>query len=61
MSAPLHEAAEAAAPHVETARGVELTEVESTFEGNADVRGALGLSDEVRNGFESIRATLEAA
>jgi uncharacterized OsmC-like protein len=43
--------------YVAAARGVELTEVESTFEGNADVRGALGISDEVRNGFENIRIT----
>jgi uncharacterized OsmC-like protein len=43
--------------YVASARGVELTEVESRFEGNADVRGALGLSDEVRNGFENIRVS----
>lgn len=43
--------------YVASARGVELTEVESTFEGNADVRGALGVSDEVRNGYENIRVT----
>jgi uncharacterized OsmC-like protein len=28
--------------------------VESTIQGDMDVRGALGLSDEVRNGFEKI-------
>jgi uncharacterized OsmC-like protein len=37
------------------ARGIELEEVESTIEGDLDARGALGLSDEVRNGFEEIR------
>lgn len=39
------------------ARGVRLTVVESTLEGDIDLRGALGLSDEVRNGFECIRVT----
>jgi uncharacterized OsmC-like protein len=43
--------------YVAAARGVKLTEVESTLEGDMDVRGALGLSDEVRNGFERIRVT----
>jgi len=43
--------------YVAAARGVRLIEVESTLEGNADVRGALGLSDEVRNGFQNIRVT----
>jgi uncharacterized OsmC-like protein len=41
--------------YVASARGVRLTRVESTLEGDMDVRGALGLSDEVRNGFEQIR------
>ena len=39
------------------ARKVKLTEVESTLEGDMDVRGCLGISDEVRNGFEQIRVT----
>ena len=39
------------------ARGVRLTLVESTLEGDIDLRGALGLSEEVRNGFECIRVT----
>lgn len=39
------------------ARGVRLTEVESTIEGDMNVQGALGLSDEFRNGFEQIRVT----
>jgi uncharacterized OsmC-like protein len=43
--------------YVATARKVRLTEVSSTVEGDMDVRGALGLSDEVRNGFTRIRAT----
>jgi uncharacterized OsmC-like protein len=43
--------------YVAAARGVRLTEVESTLEGNMDVQGALGLSDDYRNGFERIRAS----
>jgi len=45
--------------YVAAARKVELTRVESTLEGDMDVRGALGLSDEVRNGFTGIRATFK--
>jgi uncharacterized OsmC-like protein len=47
--------------YVAAARGVELTEVESTLEGDMDVQGALGLSDEYRNGFERIRVTFRVA
>jgi len=36
-------------------RGVELESVESSLEGDMDLRGLLGLSDQVRNGYESIR------
>ena len=43
--------------YVAAARGIHLTEVESTLEGDMDVRGALGLSDEYRNGFERIRVS----
>lgn len=35
-------------------KGIELKTVSSELEGNLDVRGFLGLSKEVRNGFESI-------
>jgi uncharacterized OsmC-like protein len=41
--------------YVAAARGVKLTEVESTLEGEMDVQGALGLDDDHRNGFERIR------
>lgn len=41
--------------NIAAARGVTLDEVESTVEGNMDLRGILGLSDTVRNGFQSIR------
>jgi uncharacterized OsmC-like protein len=43
--------------YVAAARGVHLTEVESTLEGDMDVQGALGLSDQYRNGFERIRVS----
>lgn len=36
------------------ARGIELKSVESTYEGDIDLRGFLGMSDEVRNGYEGI-------
>ncbi|MGD8377125.1 MAG: OsmC family protein [Acidobacteriota bacterium] len=41
--------------NIASARGVTLTEVESTIEGNIDLRGILGISEEVRNGYENIR------
>ena len=40
--------------YVAAARKVELTAVESTLTGDMDVRGALGVDDEPRNGFEHI-------
>jgi len=40
--------------YVATARKVELTSVESTLTGEMDARGAFGLDDEPRNGFERI-------
>jgi uncharacterized OsmC-like protein len=36
-------------------RGIHLEEVESELEGDIDLRGFLGLSNEVRRGFEKIR------
>jgi len=45
--------------YVAAARGVQLTAVESTLEGDLDVQGGLGLSDTVRNGFERIRVTFK--
>ena len=41
--------------NIAAARGVKLTSVESTVEGDIDLRGILGLSDEVRNGFQQMR------
>ncbi|HEX4982060.1 MAG TPA: OsmC family protein, partial [Ilumatobacteraceae bacterium] len=41
--------------NIAAARGITLYEVESTVEGDIDLRGILGLSKEVRNGYEGIR------
>jgi uncharacterized OsmC-like protein len=41
--------------NVAAARGITLTRVESTVVGDIDLRGILGLSNEVRNGYERIR------
>jgi hypothetical protein len=36
---------------------VTLTEVSSTVEGDIDLLGILGLSDEVRNGYQQLRVS----
>ncbi len=41
--------------NIAAARGVNLTEVSSTVEGDIDLLGILGLSPDVRNGYEQIR------
>ena len=41
--------------NIAAARGVSLSEVESRIEGDIDLRGILGLSDQVRNGYQGIR------
>jgi uncharacterized OsmC-like protein len=41
------------------AKGIELDEVESTYEGDIDLRGFLGMTDEVRNGYEGINITFK--
>jgi uncharacterized OsmC-like protein len=41
--------------NVAAARGVNLTEVTSTVEGDIDLLGILGLSPDVRNGYKQIR------
>jgi uncharacterized OsmC-like protein len=43
--------------YVAAARKVELHSVESTLTGDMDVRGALGVDDDHRNGFTRIRAS----
>ena len=45
--------------NVAAARGVTLTSVESRIEGDIDLRGILGLSDKVRNGYQRIRVTFD--
>jgi uncharacterized OsmC-like protein len=41
--------------NIASARGIDLYRVESTVEGDIDLLGILGLSDEVRNGYSQIR------
>ena len=43
--------------NIAAARGVNLTEVTSTVEGDIDLLGILGLSDEVRNGYQQIKVS----
>ena len=38
-------------------RGIKIDEVESTMEGDLDVRGFMGLSGEVRKGYQNIKVT----
>jgi uncharacterized OsmC-like protein len=43
--------------NIAAARGVTLEEVEATIEGDIDLQGILGLSDEVRNGYQNLRVS----
>jgi uncharacterized OsmC-like protein len=47
--------------NIAAARGVTLTSVESLVEGDIDLRGILGLSDQIRNGYEGIRISFDIA
>lgn len=47
--------------NIAAARGVELHEVTSVVEGELDIQGILGLSDEVRNGYRKIRVDFRIA
>ena len=47
--------------YVAAARKVELASVESVVTGDMDVRGALGVDDEPRNGFERIRVSFRVS
>ncbi|HKO87129.1 MAG TPA: OsmC family protein [Burkholderiales bacterium] len=40
------------------ARGIEIEAIDSELEGDIDVRGFLGLSDDVRKGYQSIRVSM---
>jgi uncharacterized OsmC-like protein len=45
--------------NIAAARGVKLGKVESTIEGDIDLRGILGLSNEVRNGYQKLRVSFD--
>jgi len=47
--------------NVAAARGVTLSSVESTVEGDLDLRGILGISKDVRNGYQGIRVNFKIA
>jgi uncharacterized OsmC-like protein len=40
-------------------RGIEIHELESRLEGDLDIRGFMGLSQDVRKGYQSIRVTFK--
>jgi uncharacterized OsmC-like protein len=40
--------------NIAAARGITLTRVESTVLGDIDLQGILGMSDEIRNGYEKV-------
>lgn len=39
-------------------RGIEIEAIESSYEGDMDVRGLFGLSEDVRKGFEKVRVDM---
>lgn len=45
--------------NIAAARGITLRRVSSTVEGDIDLLGILGLSDQVRNGYQQIRVRFE--
>jgi uncharacterized OsmC-like protein len=45
--------------NIAAARGIKLNKVESTVEGGIDLRGILGLSEDVRNGYQKIKISFE--
>jgi uncharacterized OsmC-like protein len=45
--------------NIAAARGVNLEEVESTVEGDIDLLGILGLSADVRNGYQQIKVSFK--
>ncbi|MDQ1600578.1 MAG: hypothetical protein QOD68_2052, partial [Actinomycetota bacterium] len=38
-------------------RGIQVRSIESTVEGNHDIRGILGADSDVRNGFNDVKVT----
>ncbi|MGE0811860.1 MAG: OsmC family protein [Vicinamibacterales bacterium] len=47
--------------NIAAARGVKLTSVESTIEGDIDLQGILGISNEVRNGYQKLAMRVKIA
>jgi len=45
--------------NIAAARGIKLNKVEAKIEGDIDLRGLLGLSKEVRNGYQGIKIAFE--
>ncbi len=45
--------------NIAAARGIKLNKVEATVEGDIDLRGILGLSNEVRNGYRGITISFD--
>jgi uncharacterized OsmC-like protein len=45
--------------NIAAARGVTLKRVESQVEGDIDLRGILGLAQDVRNGYQNVRISFE--
>ncbi len=45
--------------NIASARGIAIESVESTVEGDLDVQGLLGLSKDVRNGYQGIRLSFK--
>jgi uncharacterized OsmC-like protein len=45
--------------NIAAARGITLHSVESTVQGDIDLLGILGLSDQVRNGYQGIRVSFK--
>jgi uncharacterized OsmC-like protein len=45
--------------NIAAVRGIKLSRADATIEGEIDLRGILGLSKEVRNGFKSIHVSFE--
>jgi uncharacterized OsmC-like protein len=45
--------------NIASARGIKLNKVEATLEGDIDLRGVLGLANEVRNGYQGVSVSFE--
>jgi len=45
--------------NIAAARGIKLNKVEATVQGDIDLRGILGLSKDVRNGYQGINLTFD--